>query len=56
MRTVTGLTTPQVDAALDYYTAHPEDVDMRIARNSETTERALRSSTRDAPLHRADAT
>lgn len=43
--TVTGLTTAQVAAALDYYTAHPEDVDTRIAGNTETAEWAMRSST-----------
>ena len=42
LRTVTGLTTAQVVAALDYYTAHPEDVDTRITVNTETAERAQR--------------
>ena len=42
LRTVTGLTTAQVAAVLDYYTAHPEDVDTRIADNVETAERAQR--------------
>lgn len=40
LRTVTGLATAQVAAVLDYYTAHPEDVDTRIADNVETVERA----------------
>ena len=42
LRTVTGLTTAQVAAVLDYYTAHPEDVDTRIADNVEAAERAQR--------------
>jgi hypothetical protein len=49
LRAVTGLTTSQVTAALDYYAAHPEDVDMRIARNNETAQRALRPSTPGGP-------
>jgi hypothetical protein len=47
--TVIGLTTAQVAAVLDYYTAHHEDVDMRIAGNTEAAERALRSSTAGGP-------
>jgi hypothetical protein len=54
--TVTGLTAAQVAAALDYYSAHPEDVDTRITANTETAERALRSSTADGPPPRNDAT
>jgi hypothetical protein len=45
LRTVTGLTTAQVTATLDYYTAHPEDVDKRIADNVDTAERAQRPPT-----------
>lgn len=45
LRVVTGLTTTQVTAALDYYTAHPEDVDTRIADNVEAAERAQRPPT-----------
>jgi hypothetical protein len=42
LRTVTGLTTAQVAAALDYYATHPADIDTRIASNNETAERAQR--------------
>lgn len=49
LHAVTGLTTAQVAAALDYYTAHPADVDMRIAGNTETAQRALRSSSGGGP-------
>ena len=40
LRAVTGLNTTQVSAALDYYAAHREDVDERIARNHEAAELA----------------
>ena len=53
---VTGPTTAQVAATLDYYMAHPEDVDTRIADNTETAERALRSSTAGGPPPRHDDT
>jgi hypothetical protein len=56
LRTVTGLTTAQVAAALDYYTAHPEDIDTRIAGNNETAERAQRPPTAGAPSPRDHAT
>jgi hypothetical protein len=56
LRTVTGLTTAQVAAALDYYTAHPEDVDARIAGNDETAERAQRPPTAGGPPPRNHAT
>jgi hypothetical protein len=56
LRTVTGLTTAQVTAVLDYYTAHPEDVDTRIADNVETAERAQRPPTAGGPPTRDDAT
>jgi hypothetical protein len=45
LRTVTGLTAAQVAATLDYYTAHPEDVDTRIAANTEAAGRAQRPPT-----------
>lgn len=46
---VTGLTAAQVAAALDYYTAHPEDVDTRIAANDDAAERAQRPPAADGP-------
>lgn len=52
LRTVTGLTTAQVAAATDYYTAHPEDIDTRIAGNNETAERTDRPAT--MPFERRD--
>jgi hypothetical protein len=42
---VTGLTVVQVSAALDYYTAHPDAVDQRIADNIEA---ALQAQQRPA--------
>jgi hypothetical protein len=54
--TVTGLTTAQVAVALGYYTAHPEDVDTRIAGNNETAERAQRPPTAGGPPPHDDAT
>ena len=55
LRTVTGLTTAQVGAALDYYTAHPDEVDTRIAGNSEAAQRAQHPPTAGGPPthHRA---
>jgi hypothetical protein len=40
--TVTGLTAVQVSVVLDYYAAHPHDVDRRIADNTEAGEREQR--------------
>lgn len=42
LRAVTGLTTAQVSAALDYYAAHREHIDERIASNNQAAERAQR--------------
>jgi hypothetical protein len=56
LRTATGLTTAQVAAALDYYAAHPEDVDTRIAANNETAERTQRPPTAGGPPPRNHAT
>jgi hypothetical protein len=56
LRAVTGLTTDQVAAALDYYTAHPEDVDTRIAANTEAAERAQRPPTAGGSAPRNHAT
>jgi len=50
LRTVTGLTAAQVAAALDYYAAHPEDIDTRIAGNNEGAERAGVPPTRDRAM------
>ena len=53
--TVTGLTAAQVSAALDYYTAHPGEIDTRISANHDAAQQAMRSSTAvTAP--RGDAT
>lgn len=49
LRAVTGLTTAQVSAALDYYAAHSEEVDERIASNHKAAERAQRSPTAGQP-------
>jgi hypothetical protein len=56
LRTVTGLTTAQVTAALDYYTAHPQDVDTRIADNHEAAEQARRPPTAGDPPGRHPGT
>lgn len=47
--TVTGLTPVQVSAVMDYYTAHPHDVDQRIANNTEAAQRAQRPPTAGEP-------
>jgi hypothetical protein len=49
LRAVTGLTTAQVSAALDYYAAHSQDVDERIANNHEAAERAPHPPAAGAP-------
>ena len=46
---VTGLTTAQVSAALDYYAAQPANVDERIADNQRAAERAQRPPTAGEP-------
>jgi hypothetical protein len=46
---VTGLTVVQVSAVLDYYAAHPEDVDERVAYNDEAALRVQSSATGDEP-------
>ncbi len=51
---VTGLTSAQVTAALDYYTAHPENIDTRIDDNNKAAER-LHKPTTGGPLPRDDA-
>ncbi|MFG2043915.1 hypothetical protein [Dactylosporangium sp. NPDC048998] len=55
LRTVTGLTTAQIAAALDYYTAHPDDIDRRIAGNNEAAERAQQPPAADGPPPREHA-
>ena len=55
LRTVAGLTTAQVGAALDYYTAHPADVDTRTAGNNDTAERTQRQPAAGGPPPRDNA-
>jgi len=46
---VTRLTAVQVAAALDYYTADPDDIDTRIGDNDDTAEPAQRPPTAGGP-------
>jgi hypothetical protein len=47
---VTGLGAAQIRAALDYYTAHPEGIDARIAGNNETAELAQQPPAADGMM------